>query len=250
MIYITGDCHGDFRRFSKRIFPEQKDMSKNDYVIICGDFGGIWNRDSEDYNEKYNLELLDNKSYTTLFIDGNHENFDRLNSYPVRKWHGGNVHEIRPSVLHLMRGQVFEIDGMSFFTFGGASSHDIDGGILEMDDPFFAEKKRRLNREYVPYRINKLSWWQEELPSYAEMEEGKKNLREHGNKVDFIFTHCCSSSTQVQISTASKPDIETQYLEEIKQTVDYKKWFFGHYHLNRNVNDKEIVIYEQIIRIV
>ena len=150
MIYITGDCHGDFHRFSKRIFPEQKDMSKDDYVIICGDFGGIWNRDGEDYNEKYNLDLLANKSYTTLFIDGNHENFDRLNSYPVREWHGGNVHEIRPSVMHLMRGQVFEIDGMSFFTFGGASSHDIDGGILEMDDPFFAEKKSRLNREYVP----------------------------------------------------------------------------------------------------
>ena len=250
MIYITGDCHGDFRRFSKHIFTEQKEMSKDDYVIICGDFGGIWNRDGEDNNEKYNLDFLDNKSYTTLFIDGNHENFDRLNSYPVKEWHGGKVHEIRPSVMHLMRGQVFEIEDVSFFAFGGASSHDIDGGILEMDDPFFAEKTKRLNREYIPYRINKLSWWQEELPSYAEMEEGRKNLKEHGNKVDFILTHCCSSSTQVQISTAFKPDIETWYLEDIKQTVDYKKWFMGHYHLNKNINDKEIVIYEQIIRII
>lgn len=41
MIYITGDCHGDYRRFSTQVFPEQKGMSKQDYVIICGDFG-LW----------------------------------------------------------------------------------------------------------------------------------------------------------------------------------------------------------------
>ena len=39
MIYVTGDTHSDFQRFSTRIFPEQKDMSKDDYMIICGDFG-------------------------------------------------------------------------------------------------------------------------------------------------------------------------------------------------------------------
>lgn len=40
MIYITGDCHRNFERFNTRNFPEQKEMSKEDYVIICGDFGG------------------------------------------------------------------------------------------------------------------------------------------------------------------------------------------------------------------
>ena len=38
-IYITGDCHGDYRRFSTEIFPEQYTMGKSDYVIVCGDFG-------------------------------------------------------------------------------------------------------------------------------------------------------------------------------------------------------------------
>lgn len=38
-IYITGDCHGDCRRFSTEIFLEQYMMGKKDYVIICGDFG-------------------------------------------------------------------------------------------------------------------------------------------------------------------------------------------------------------------
>ena len=41
-IFMTGDTHGDFSRFSARAFPEQKDLSKADYVIICGDFGGLW----------------------------------------------------------------------------------------------------------------------------------------------------------------------------------------------------------------
>ena len=42
---------------------------------------------------------------------------------------------IRPSVLHLMRGQLYDICGKRIFTMGGASSHDIRDGILEPDDP-------------------------------------------------------------------------------------------------------------------
>ena len=45
MIYITGDCHRNFERFNTRNYPEQKEMSKEDYVIICGDFGGIWDQE-------------------------------------------------------------------------------------------------------------------------------------------------------------------------------------------------------------
>ena len=80
------------------------------------------------------LNQLECKSYTTLFVDGNHEKFDRLSDYPVDTWNRGKVHKIRPSVIHLMRGQIFEIDGKSIFTFGGASSHDITGGILDPMD--------------------------------------------------------------------------------------------------------------------
>jgi len=28
MIYVTGDCHGDFSRFSIENFPDQKEMKK------------------------------------------------------------------------------------------------------------------------------------------------------------------------------------------------------------------------------
>ena len=110
MIYITGDCHNNFERFNTRNFPEQKEMIKDDYVIICGDFGGVWNKDGESKMETSALDWLDGKAFTILFVDGNHENFDRLYAYPVEMWHGGKVHKIRPFVIHLMRGQIFELE--------------------------------------------------------------------------------------------------------------------------------------------
>ena len=49
MIYCTGDTHGDWTKFSTDIFPEQKEMTCEDFVIICGDFG-LWDETNE---EKY-----------------------------------------------------------------------------------------------------------------------------------------------------------------------------------------------------
>lgn len=84
-IYITGDTHIpiDIRKLSMSNFSEQKKMTKNDYVIICGDFGGIWNKSNE---ELYWRKWLKEKNFTTLFVDGNHENFELLNQYEVMEW--------------------------------------------------------------------------------------------------------------------------------------------------------------------
>ncbi|MBP3339257.1 MAG: metallophosphoesterase [Lachnospiraceae bacterium] len=250
MIFITGDCHCDFTRFNTENFPEQKEMTKEDYMIVCGDFGGVWDKNNSGREEKWWLDWLENKPFTTLFVDGNHENFDRLYDFPVEKWNGGNVHKVRSSVIHLMRGQVFNIEGLKFFTFGGARSHDISAGILEPDDPEYRAKKKQLDKRWEPYRINHISWWTEEMPSTIEMEEGRKNLEMQGNEVDFVVTHCCSSSTQACLRTGKfVPDELTDYLQEIRDRIKFKKWFFGHYHDNRNMNEKEILLYEQIIQI-
>ena len=126
-VYVTGDTHGDWMgRLNSNAFPEGLELTKDDYVLVLGDFG-IWDNSNR---EKYNLDWLEKKPWTTLFVEGNHENYDILDSLPVSEWHGGKVHFIRPSVIHLMRGQVFSIEGKTFFSFGGASSHDIDDGIL------------------------------------------------------------------------------------------------------------------------
>ena len=250
MIYITGDCHGDFRRFNTENFPKQKEMTKDDYIIICGDFGGVWDRDKSGKGEMWWLKWLEDKPFTTLFVDGNHENFDRLYRYPVEWWNGGTVHKISPSVIHLMRGQVYLIDGKKIFSFGGARSHDISGGILEPEDPQYMIKKKQLDKCRAAYRINHSSWWAEEMPTKEEMAEGRRNLEKHANKVDFIVTHCCASETQACIGSGMfECDELTKYFQELRETIQFKKWFFGHYHDNQNVSSEEILLYEQIIGI-
>ena len=250
MIYITGDTHADFKRFNMKRFPEQREMTRDDYIIITGDFGGVWEYRGESKQEKYILDWLEDHRFTLLFIDGNHENFDRLHEYPVKEWHGGVVHEIRPHLLHLMRGYVFDIDGKKIFAFGGARSHDIDGGVLSLDDPDLKQKMRWMNRENILYRIDHYSWWADEFANEEEMKRGMENLKANGNKVDYIITHCCPSSTQALFAGDEyKADDMTDYLDEIKQTVNYEKWFFGHYHDRIDVTDKDILLYDQIIRI-
>ena len=252
MIYVTGDTHGDWmNRLKVDSFPEQKEMAKDDYVIVLGDFG-IWDNSKR---EKYNLDWLEDKPFTTLFVSGNHENYDILDSLLVEEWHGGKVNFIRPSVIHLMRRQVFSIEDKTFFTFGGASSHDISAGILEPDDPDFKTKKKILDKDpFALYRINHVSWWSRELPSDEEMQEGLDNLQKKNNKVDYIITHCPYTSMLRQMDGGSglyNSDYLTDYLQKIKQTVDYKWWIFGHMHQNTNFYwERSTCIYEQIIRIL
>ena len=104
MIYLTGDTHipVDIQKLSAKRFPQQKEMTKKDYVIICGDFGGVWDGSNE---EKYWIKWLKNKNFTTLFIDGNHENFDMLYSFPIVELCGGTAHKIDNGIYHLIRGE-------------------------------------------------------------------------------------------------------------------------------------------------
>ena len=250
-IFVTGDCHTDFRKFNTGNFPEQRNLDKEDFVIICGDFGGIWDVGWESKNEKYWLKWLEDKSYTTLFVDGNHENFDRLNGYPVKEWHGGLVHEIRPSVLHLMRGQIFDIAGKKIFTFGGAQSHDVSGGILDPEDADFLEKKKEANKEWIPYRIKHLSWWEEELPSDIEYDTASKNLEAVGYKVDYIISHCCSTACQNIIAPNGeyKADSLTDFFDVIRNNCEFERWYFGHYHMDLTVSEKETLLYDMILPI-
>lgn len=253
MIYITGDTHGNpVARFNEYNFPEQLTMTKNDYVIICGDFGVIWNQDKENGKEYLQLEALELKPFTTLFVDGNHENFDRLNNYPVEEWNGGFVHKIRPSVIHLMRGQVYNIDNKKIFTFGGAQSHDIDDGILEVDDPRI---KEWCNKQKF-FRINKLSWWKEELPSEEEMKIGFQNLEKCNWKVDYVITHDMPTSA-VRLYDAlycpyrsCKTNWFNDYLDVIKDKLDYKFWFCGHFHEELKLADNLGILYKQFVNIV
>ena len=172
------------------------------------------------------LDWYNDKPWTTLFCDGNHENFDLLSKYPVEEWNGGKVHRIRPKVLHLMRGQVFTIEGKTFFVMGGASSIDKE------------------------YRTEGLNWWTEEIPSVREMEEGLANLGKVGYKVDYVITHSAPTTVLTSINPTYKTDAVTRYLETVRQNIKFGWHYFGHYHIDKDfLNYKATCLYNNIIEI-
>lgn len=246
MIYITGDTHGDFSRFSEESFPEQKDLKRDDYMIICGDFGGVWCGDERDDKS---LDMLAELPFTILFVSGNHENFDALVAYPVEEWHGGKVQFIRPNVIHMMRGQVFTIEGKTFFTMGGAASHDISDGVLEPDDPEFEIQYWAMRRMRAMFRINHYSWWKEEMPSDLEYEEARQNLDSCNWTVDYIITHCGPNSViDIYSRKFYGHDRLTDFLETVLQKTEYRQWFFGHYHDNVDIG-QHTMLYERTIKL-
>ena len=226
MIYVTGDIHGniDIRKLNADRFPQQKEMTKEDYVIICGDFGLVWDGSNE---EKYWRKWLSEKNFTTLFIDGNHENFPLLRSFPTSEKFGGVVREVAPSVFHLERGQVLTIDGNTFFTMGGAASHDKE------------------------WRTEGVSWWREEVPSIEEMQRGFNALGKIGWKVDYVLTHTVPKDLRPLLGWGAVCDREADptesYLNNIYSGLDFKRWYFGHYHIDRQINSQFIALYNRIV---
>ena len=228
MIFITGDTHGniDINKLNSKKFPDQKNLTKSDFVIVAGDFGLVWDKSKEC---KYWVKWLSEKNFTTLFIDGNHENFNLINSYEVQNWKGGKVHKISESIMHLMRGQVFSIDDLKFFTFGGAKSSDKE------------------------YRTENVSWWKEEMPNKEEYDEGIRNLELNSWTVDYIVTHTCPVEVQNILIEKFNKSLEitdlNEYLSKVNTKVDYKHWYFGHNHLDEELTERHTILYNKIIRI-
>ncbi len=247
-VYITGDLHGDFSRFHTDEFKKTSpSIRKGDYLIITGDFSVIVDR-RPSFRELVKKFQASSLPFTILFIDGNHENHDRLAALPVSEWNGGLVHRITPSIIHLMRGQIYTIEGKKYFTFGGARSHDLPEGPLYRDDPQFEEKREDFERRGVFYRIAYEDWWPTEMPTDEEYAEGLRNLEKHGGAVDYIITHCCASSVQEKIYRGhSDPDELTEYLEGIRSTVSFSHWYFGHYHSDSEVSESETLVHRRII---
>jgi len=225
MIYVTGDTHGPIDQFKTEVFCVQHNVTSNDYLIICGDFGGVWFGNDNAFDIATRNYYKD-QPWTILFVDGNHENFDLLNSYPVTEWHGGKIHQIDGQIIHLMRGQIYEIDGHSFFTMGGARSTDQHN------------------------RTEGISWWSQEMPSDQEYEEALNNLTRYNNNVDYILSHCAPDSIHDAIGHGYYiHDKLTNFLEVVRQTVTFNHWYFGHYHQDNDWNNKYSCLYNRIIEL-
>ena len=240
MIFVTGDTHADIDigKLNSSHFPDGRFLTKNDYVIITGDFGLIWDVNQSTKRELYWLEWLSNKPWTTLFIDGNHENFDRIEKLNTKNMFGGTVGVVNDSIFHLKRGEIYDIEGIRFFAFGGAMSTDKE------------------------HRHIGISWWPQEIPSYTEMSYAIDNLTKFGNKVDVIITHTCPNRLIEPVIRASninrdskylsfrKDDPVSKFLDEIDKKVEFQKWFFGHFHCDVDIDDTYFCMYYNIDRLI
>ena len=225
MIFVTGDTHIplDISKLNTDNFTRQKELTKNDYVIICGDFGGIWYGNERD---NYWLNWLEKKNFTTLFVDGNHENFAALSQYEECSWNGGKVQFIRPSVIHLMRGYVFDLEGIKIFAMGGARSSD------------------RM------FRTIGKSWWPQEMPNAEEIRRARQNLAINDNQVDIMITHDAPQSIARMIDFAKSEDDELMpFFDELRNTVGYRHWYFGHFHEDWKVDESHTAVYNKIIQL-
>lgn len=227
MVYITGDTHAIQEKWVEQIHPVLK---SGDTLIVAGDFGvGFW--DGRYWSEELFYDWIAEQPYTVLFCDGNHCNFDRLKAYPISEWQGGKVHFLRRNLIHLMRGEVYDIDDQKVFVFGGGYSLD--------------QYRREEGRD----------WWPQEMPSEEEYANAERNLDRCGRKVNVIITHTAPSETVYAMSTIRSLRIRndvykemplTAALDNIRRTVSYARWYYGHFHVDREMWRNQTAVFNTI----
>lgn len=225
-------------------------MDKNkDFIIILGDFGLIWSNKGDRYykTEQFHLKNLANKRYTTLFIDGNHDNHDKLNSLPLIGKFGGKVglayNDKNGEIHHLRRGEVYTINGQTFLCLGGAETYN--------------------SKEYKEGK----NWWKNEALKFKDIKNCLKNLKKYNYKIDYILTHNAPSlvgkelikkyakSKDLELLFTSKSeDKHARFFQRLidKYNIEFKFWYFGHYHIDDKItlNDKTYCgLYNQVLKI-
>lgn len=218
MIYVTGDTHAQIDRFKAK---EVKRLKKKDTLIICGDFGFVWNGSAE---EKKLLKWLGKRRYHVLFLEGTHDNLDLLAEYPEEEFCGGRARHISGRCYQLLRGEIYTMESKTIFVFGGGESLDIDA------------------------RVEGKTWWIGELPTKEELDCARQNLAAHENRVDYILTHSPSS---IVSSFLNMDDNYTNplasFLDEVTNSVQFQHWFFGSCHLDKVIPPRYHAVYQEVL---
>ena len=151
----------------------------------------------------------------------------------------------------MMSFQIFHLQGYSFFTMGGARSHDIEDGILNPKAPDYEEQYWALRRMGARFRVNHRSWWKQELPSKTEYEEAQRSLERIHYEMDYVITHCAPNSiVDILGNGGYVHDHLTGFLEEVKERAKFHYWLFGHYHDNKIIDDRFVLLWEQMVQVV
>ena len=206
-VFVTGDTHGevDFHKLTTKNFPIQKELTKEDLVIICGDAGVCWDGANQDH---WLQNWYKERNFTTFAVLGNHENYDIIYQLPIVDFMGGKAYKVNDSFYFAKNGEVYTIGNKKCFFFGGAHSHD------------------------KMYRKEGVSWWPQEVPDEGQRVKALDNLAKHNDKIDYIFTHCGPREV-VRDKLGFDSDDINAFLSFIFHNIEFKKWFMGHYHLDR-----------------
>lgn len=224
--YVCGDLHGNLNKERFNYFPC---FREEDYLIVCGDFGYL-KRDKQGREEARALDKLTEEvnGATVLFVDGNHENFERLGNLKSAYLFKNEVGRVNDKIFHLKRGRPYVINGHSIFTFGGATSVD------------------RMHRN------PKNDWWHKEVPSRDEIELGLNVAC--SQRFDYVITHTCPTSVRTRLKSKKTFNLycyTESTLEKIKYCLDgnFDKWYFGHFHTDEDIGDKYRIVYRDILKI-
>jgi hypothetical protein len=197
---FLGDLHCDYEYTRKAIVRAKKEGAQ--VIVQLGDFG-------YQFPDTY-LDMIQGwmHSYGMLFtfIDGNHENFDILYSYPVSE---DGVRRLRERLWHLPRGFRWNWSGVNFLALGGAHSVDKSG------------------------RTPGASWWPQEHINYAEFATTIE-----GGPTDVMVTHDCPKGFDLKLGDSSwipeedlvSADMHRHIVFSVVQAVTPKWLFHGHYH--------------------
>lgn len=247
-MYIFGDTHGsvDMYKIMPENFVDGRNLTRNDYVVITGDFGVPFVTHGPNWyfkqSDKTMVKKLANLPFTILFVDGNHDNHNFWRVQARQEMFGGRVQKLRgtDNVYHLMRGEYYIIDGISFWTMGGAMSID-----------------RHLRTEGK-------DWWPGEMLNTTEENHGVETLEKHGGHADVIITHTPPSIALNYIDAYNKgkrpseqfhvynglQDNVARYLDFIGQNFSYNRWFCGHMHIDFEIPQLKMnLLYENPIRL-
>lgn len=233
MIYVTGDTHGDIEEFKERM--QDKNLDSQDTLIICGDFGFDWDADTIKKWQEF-----DHK-YTILFCDGNHENYDILNSLDEVGMYGDTVGVFGNNTFRLLTGHLYNIDGRKFLVYGGASCTPTD-------------KYWRLDPDCIA-KWGKL-WWEEEVPDPECYDLAVDSLKKVDYKFDYLISHTCAPELKGSVLNSYKVDFYDPVEDTIRDLQllikenngEYKKHFFGHFHVNKECG-KECCLFEKVVEV-
>lgn len=227
-VFVCGDLHGhyDIKKLSSKKFPEGQGLTKDDYVIILGDFGLVFHnhRTSE---EHYWLNWLNDKPWTTLFFRGNHDNEPKL-KYDLKDVSGlgDTIAQVDDfSIYRLLDGHVYSISGKTFLILGGAFSID---------------KGRRIEGK---------DWWPTEEMTFFEQKLAMQNVELYNWKFDYILSHDAPSYVRdVLHSHHTEKSGTVRFLDNLflDRKLEFKHHYFGHHHMDRTVHEKHTCCFYKI----